>query len=986
MGRLLFIITFAIFITFQSVYSQHNLSGKVLNNNSKLPVEFAVVSIPDQGLWAITNEEGAFHIRSVASGKISLIISCLGYAKNTITVEDLSVLPPDNVYFLKEDNLLLDEVVVTARKKTDVISTSYTIDRNAINHIQAVGVADVLSQLPGAQTNSEKNLISERRIALRSQSTSEMDKPTFGTAIEVDGVRLSNNGAFATDATDGIEGIGTRNIAVSNIESIEVVTGLPSVEHGDLSSGLVKIKTRKGKSPYEVEIIIKPQIKSYSLNKGFDLGKSAGLINAGVEHTQSIADRSSPYTTYTRNNLSLIYRNTFGQKKRPIELTYGITGNTGGYNSESDPDAFTGTYKKIKDNVLRSNLYINWLLNRPWITNLEFSGSVNYTDKKQEEQTNKSASSATAAIHTTDEGYFIATRYDENPNAAITLIPAGYWYQLKYNDEKPVTYSSKIKASWLRKFGKVRSDLKAGGEFVYSGNYGKGGSYADMRYAPTYREFRYDKQPFVKNLALYAEEKISFPVLGKELQVQSGVRADITSIKGSDYGVVQSFSPRTNVQYTLIADNSDFVKKLSFHAGWGDAVKLPSSSILYPSPSYSDKISFAPGTLADGTVFYAYYTIPEKPIYNPGLKWQRNRKTEIGVDLRLGSTQISLTAFHDKVFHPYKETTTYTPFSYKLTDQTSLNNCIIPENNRAYMIDQNSGIVTVSDKTGQYDSQQLSYITRNTFKSNSYYTNGSPVLKKGLEWTVDFGKVQALKTSVRLDGNYFYYKGVDETMIKYLASATNMGDGNPYKYIGFYVGSYNDANGSITKKLTTNVTLTTHIPAIRIIVTIRLESCFYDYSQSLSEYSGGTRSFVLNNKDDYFQSGASSNVYAGNQYVAMYPLYYVSLDDINTLIPFAGKFLWAKENDKALYNELAKMVMKTNNNYYFNANKYSDYFSANIGLTKEIGNKISMSFQANNFFNNMGQYVSSHTENKYSLYGSTKIPSFYYGLSIRLKL
>ena len=176
---------------------------------------------------------------------------------------------------------------------------------------------------------------------------------------------------------------------------------------------------------------------------------------------------------------------------------------------------------------------------------------------------------------------------------------------------------------------------------------------------------------------------------------------------------------------------------------------------------------------------------------------------------------------------------------------------------------------------------------------------------------IDFGKIQLLKTTVRLDGNYFYYKGIDETMEQDLASTTNMANGNPYKYIGFYVGSSTSTNGSLTQKLTTNLTLSTHIPVIRMIVSFRLESCFLDYSKSLSEYANGNRSFVIDNKDSYTPSATSTDIYAGNQYVAMYPQYYISLDDMKTQIPFAEKFLWAKQNDRALYNELAKMVVKT---------------------------------------------------------------------------
>ena len=219
-----------------------------------------------------------------------------------------------------------------------------------------------------------------------------------------------------------------------------------------------------------------------------------------------------------------------------------------------------------------------------------------------------------------------------------------------------------------------------------------------------------------------------------------------------------------------------------------------------------------------------------------------------------------------------------------------------------------------------------------------------------------------------------------------LASTTNMANGNPYKYIGFYVGSSTSTNGSLSQKLTTNLTLSTHIPVIRMIVSFRLESCFLDYSQSLSEYANGNRSFAIDNKDSYTPSATSTDIYAGNQYVAMYPQYYISLDDMKTQIPFAEKFLWAKQNDRALYNELAKMVVKTNYDYTFNSRKYSDYFSGNISLTKEIGDKVSISFQANNFSNSMASIRSSQTNTKNTLYNSAIIPAFYYGLSMRIKL
>jgi len=988
MGRLFFVIL-VLFLTPQSTFCQHSFSGKLLDASSKNPVEFATIATSDNNFWAVTNNNGEFRI-DLPQGEFSLVVSCLGYEKTTIkvTIKDQSVY--NQIYYIRKNSLALKEVIVTAQKEGEELSTTYTIDRNALFHAQMKDISELIAQLPGEQTDFYNTTLAREKpqeIILRSGSTNEMDNPAIGTAIEIDGMRLSSNANFSSYASDGIEGINVMNIAVNNIESVEIVTGLPSVEEGDLTAGLIKIHTRKGKAPYEIEVVSKPKIKSYSVTKGFDLGEKKGIINTSLEHTRSIKERVSPYTIYSRNNISLTYRNTFGNKERPIDLIYGVTGNFGGYDSESDPDLYVDTYEKQRDYVLRTNLNMKCLLNLPWITGVDFMASANYADRKGEEKDYEVQSASTASIHTTDEGYFITQDYDENSDAPIISIPSGNWYELKYDDDKPITYSAKLKANWVKKKEKIVNTVKVGGEFSFAGNYGKGIYYDDMRYAPTWREYRYKDQPFVKTYSFYAEDKVKFPLWARQMKIQAGIRSDITSINGSDYGTVQGWSPRVNAQYMLYKNDNTLLKSMKIHAGWGDAIKLPSASVLFPRPSYIDILAFNIAANTSGTEqVYAYYTIPLTTIYNSDLKWQRRRKLEIGVDLKLKNTKIFLTAFRDKTFHPYKKTGTYVPFSYKYTE---LADCEIPLEDREYSIDSETGVITVSDNTGTYDSETLDYTIKNTFKKNSYYTNGSPVIRKGFEWIVDFGKIEALKTSVRIDGSYYYYKGVDQTIVEYSPSTLSV-DGSPYKYVGFYVGSTNSSsfiyNGSESKKINTNVTLTTHVPAIRMIVSCRIEACLYDYSRNLSEYSGGTRSYVLDELASYVPSSDNESIYEGNHYVATYPLYYKSIDDMDTEIPFLEKFLWAKENDGDLYNDLTTLVKKTSNSYFFKAKKYSPYFSANINLTKEIGDHFSITFKATNFFNNTGRITNSQTDNETSLYKNSKIASFYYGLSMRLKL
>jgi hypothetical protein len=55
-------------------------------------------------------------------------------------------------------------------------------------------------------------------------------------------------------------------------------------------------------------------------------------------------------------------------------------------------------------------------------------------------------------------------------------------------------------------------------------------------------------------------------------------------------------------------------------------------------------------------------------------------------------------------------------------------------------------------------------------------------------------------------------------------------------------------------------------------------------------------------------------------------------------------------------------------------------------VTKEIGDHVSVSFYANNFLNTMQRVRLSQTGLETSLFGSNYVPSYYYGLSLRLKL
>lgn len=971
------------------LHAQVELNGVVTDDNDGRPVEFATVTLHPGEKWCMTDTQGEFTLHTDGNGRSTLRVTCVGYEPiDTVVGPDAA---RDTLHLVMcQTNLQLDQVIVTAQRKTENAATSYLIDRQALDNQQIVNVSDILTLLPGGKTVNS-SLINDQRIALRAGS-SEKGNAAFGTAIEVDGQRLQNN-ADLNETTSA----STRTLSSTNVASVEVIPGIPSVEYGDLSNGIVKVKTKSGRTPWEVSLSTNPYTKQVGISKGFELGH--GVINASLEHTRSYSNLASPHTAYQRNGLTINYHSSMTMASRPLTLNIKMEGNLGGYNNEADPDLFTETYTKQRDHVLRGSIRADWNSDHRMLSNLSLQADFSLADKRRVSNNNVNSSSAQAQIHATEAGYYMASDYDPGNPAPIILSPTGYWYVKSINDNKPVSLMFKAKAKWNQQNQRINNRIMAGVEWAATGNNGSGLYYDDLRFAPTWREYRFDELPWMHNVAAYAEDRFTLSTSdhGSELLVAAGMRADITRISKSEYGTVSSWSPRLNVKYTLWQHRDEWwLQGLHAYCGWGKSVKLPSFEVLYPRPSYADRLAFVPGSTMDNRIYYAYSVTPFKSVTNRALKWQYSQQLELGIEARTPVASLSLGAFFAKTYRPYLSTAVYTPFSYNFTTQAALEQDFpIATGDRIYQIDRNTGIVTVIDRTGQVAPQVLNHETRNTFNSSNTYTNGSPIARSGLDWVVDFDQIAPLRTSVRLDGSYYHYHGVEHTLIASQPTGAQwMSDGvTPYQYVGYYQGTALGSgsatatvpNGSQSDVVNTNVTLVTHIPAIRLVISLRLESTLYDARRSLSQgLNGQNRGYVLDNPADYF-----GEPYTGEQqncYVALWPEYYTTWEQPDEMQPFAEKFIWARDNDPALFNELAQLVVKTNYNYNLNPDRISAYFSGNINITKEIGNHVSISFLANNFWNSMARVKSRQTGLRTSIYNAGYIPPFYYGISMRVKL
>ena len=922
----------------ESSKSGVKLGGTVTEHGSDLPVIGAVVKLGGDYLWTTTDIDGIFEFENVQRGEWQLEVSCLGYVTASMTI-DVRSNTDDLKVTLHASSLALDEVVVTAQKAKDGLSTSHSLGRDALNHLQLSNTTDVAALLPGGKTVNP-DLTSENSFSLRDGGAAA-GNASFGTAVEVDGVRLGNNASFGQ-----MGGVDTRSVAVDNIESIEVITGVPSAEYGDLNSGMVKINTRKGRTPVNVTFTVNPRTYQTSVSKGIDLREDNGVLNVSAEWARAVKKLISPYESYTRSGITFGYSNTFA---KVLRFEAGLTGNLGGMDSKDDPDAFTGQYEKSRDNVFRGNTSLTWMLNKPWVTNLRLDASANFNDNLYHFHKYESHASNQPAVHAEKEGYYLADR-----------LPLTYFSD-QIIDSKELDLAASLKYNWHKRWDDVKSSLKAGVQWKANGNVGAGEYYEDPSLAANgYRPRPYTDYPFMHNLSVYAEEHLTLPVAGTKLEVTAGLRMENVYIKNSLYDGKTTFSPRFNLKWQL----SDAV---SVRGGWGITEKLPSYYVLYPKPEYRDIMTF--GVSYGDKTSYVYYTQPYTVTYNPELRWQRNSNSEFGIDIAAADMKFSLVGFYNVTKGPYNFQNVYNPYSYDILqrpDGLSLTS------DTQIKVDSQTGMVYVRGANADYWTPMDVKVTDRTFAKSTMQNNGADVTRAGVELVAEFPEIRPIRTTLRLDAAYTYTGYLNDQLSAYYQtgwSHTSLAD-RSYQYVGIYAnggGTNAVANGKITHNLDANLTAITHIPQARLIITCRLEMSLLRRNRSLSEYDGGSYAFTVSETDNNPTGG---DIYAGDSYTAVRPVYYMDLE--GNVHPFTD----AEATDPAFAN----LILKSANAYTFALDGYGPYMSANLSITKEIGDHVSLSFFANNFTNSR-PYVKSIATGV----GAIFTPAFYYGLTCRLK-
>ena len=278
----------------------YRLSGKVNDAEYGQPVELAAIQCQDINRITFSDSNGNFFIEGIPAGRHALAIHCLGY-KTAVFIFDLAGDTITTILMEKND-LQVKEVVVTAVEK-QTGATASEIEGIAMQQIQPSGFADLLELLPGHISPEKPDMSEVNHIALRQAGTD--DNTAFGTSFVIDGIPFSNDAGlqYTTNGSsdlkiDGREtvpgGIDMRQLSTDDIESVEIVRGVPSVRHGDVSSGMVLIKRKWGRSPLSLRAKADLNNKLVSLEKGIKLPDNKGIINLSTELLSYVYDPRNP--------------------------------------------------------------------------------------------------------------------------------------------------------------------------------------------------------------------------------------------------------------------------------------------------------------------------------------------------------------------------------------------------------------------------------------------------------------------------------------------------------------------------------------------------------------------------------------------------------------------------------------------------------------------------------------------------------------------
>lgn len=894
--------------------------GNIVSAEDGKPLDFVSVVLKPSDLYAVSDNRGDFAIENVPAGKVSMSVQYFGME----TVDTTFTLKTGGQVYLelqlKTTTFRIDNVVVVATQSKAGGSTASNISRQAMDHIQSGSLKDVMALLPGVSI-SNPSLSKAQSLSIRTLSEStdgnsmgaSANMNSLGTSVVVDGAPLSNNanmqvlspsigGSLSPEAGGASPGSGVdvRSMSTDNIESVEVIRGIPSVAYGDMTSGVVVVKSRAGKSPLNIRFKTNPNIYQVSAAKGFGLGEKAGDFNLSADYAYNINSLTKAFQSYQRANLKGLWSVLAGGKasiNTALTLTYGYDR----YKLNPD-DLNTRTQSKALELGFTLNNNGSWNVGKGWFRSLDWTLSFTYNNKDSHYES--LASNAMNLYSTAMEDGMVYTNiaglqlYDDLGNL-ITNVPEDspvtgrvlpYSYLYQYNIfGRELNGFAKINARFGKVWENVSEKILVGADYKTDGNLGLGAVYDDetppyrsaSNSASGYRRRPFYDVPFVNQIGAYAENVFDWTFAGRKLAVTAGVRFDWVNS-------LTSVAPRVNASIDI------FPEVFTLRGGWGITSKAPTSLYLYPNYAYHDMLNY--NGMSETLPESERLLVATTRVYdtrNYDLEIARNRKAEIGFDLHIAKRfRVSVTAYDEYMKNGY--VFSLTPETFKWTQYQEYK-----------VAATNPGGIPLLTAGETY----------NTFFYYYTPTNNLKVRNSGVEYEIDLGRFDAIRTSFYINGAWMRTATSNRGNSFSTRTSTNLEN-----HIGIYAP---EKSTSYVENLNTTFRITHNIPKIGFVFTLTGQVNWY------------TKSWAEYRNDEMFVS-------------------YIDYND-GQIKPFDP----SKRNDPEF-----SYLFPTLNDTRFAVDKVFPTFILNLNVTKEIGQYLTASFYVNNMFNSRPIYKPQYGETR----------------------
>ncbi len=710
------------------------------------------------------------------------------------------------------DPVAIGEVLVTAAESKGPTSSS-KIGREAIAHIQPSSIADLMELIPGGRA-TDPSFGAPQEIRLREaapSSSANYATSALGTQIQVDGIPISNDANLQYSTSYGSiqeyanvnRGVDTRAISTDDIESVEIVRGIPSVEYGDLTSGLVKVKRREGGRDLTARFKADMSSKLFSVGKGFER-KGRGdaertTLNINADYLTAASDPRNPRQSYQRLTGSV----RFGRHWQGSAYRYSAGGSldyTGSFdNKKSDQDldnGLGGPVERYKSNYNRTQFAATFAVEA---RHRQFFHSLDLT------------ASFSAEFDRIDRWRFVETGSDfaktwgtEPGEYDAVIIPASYDATLLV-DGKPFYGYAKAVATFNADTERSRNTLRVGADWSMDKNYGRGLVFDVARpFSPQMdsRPRAYDAIPALHKLSFFLEDATTLALGDFRVEATGGVRAASMFNLGRRYTIQGKFyfDPRANVVVALPrfhVAGRNLTLRLGGGVGWH--TKFPTMDSLYPDTEYFDftQLNYWPANPALRRINLRLYTLDPT---NYDLRAARNFKWEVRLDAGWNDNQLSVTYFREDMTSGFRTTSDYRSFTFRDYDETAID---------------------MEQLDGPPSLDGIPYTEETRLGGYSRSTNGSRTEKSGIEFAFTSQRIRAIATRVTVTGAYFR-TNYSNMHPEYLLPTSAPG-GQTYPYVGYYFST----DGYLREMCNTNFLLDTQIPRLKLILSTSFQCMWF---------------------------------------------------------------------------------------------------------------------------------------------------------------